>query len=119
MKKISTFGYTLTTLILLSFLMGCGQTTTIRVKGGTQSDVQTHSDIVLTIDVSGCKELPVEQRLECIKEMTNALKELSNVVGILSCAKATKDVSGVSGTTDFVVCWRSINDQDERPSTGG
>ena len=101
-------GKRLLTLIISLILMSCG--TTIRVKGDTQHNVsgsvETKNTIVFTIDTSGCLDVPIEQRLECIKTLVKALEELKNVAEILSCASLAERASGQSGLNLAVACWQ-------------
>lgn len=81
---------------------------THQVEGETihsvQGQVTTRNEIVFTVDTSGCGQVPVEQRLECIQTLVKYLSELKNVAEILYCSGINQAASGPQGANPFVTC---------------
>lgn len=92
--------------IPLPLCLACGPLV-LKVKGGTQSTAETRSDVNLTIriDISGCLDLPPEDRLACIKEVTESVKDLQNAAKILYCAGTDQNAAGGKGANSAVRCW--------------
>jgi glycerate kinase len=84
---------------------GCG--ISHKVKGETTHTVHTESkaEIEIKIDISGCMKLPPEDRLNCVTQMTDAIKELTNAAQILICIGDTSTVSGGQGVDTAKSCW--------------
>lgn len=91
-----------TALTLLS--TGCG--TVVRVKGGTTNTAQTESkaEITFRVDISGCLDIPPEDRLECIQAITESVKEFQDVAKILYCRKLSKDSTGSESPNPPFTC---------------
>lgn len=61
-------------------------------------------EVIVRLDISGCMYLPEYDRLECVREVTNSVKELSNVAKILLCYRSLEEVSGDEGADSNLSC---------------
>lgn len=104
-------------LICLMFLMSCGGT--YRVKGGTENTASgtVTQEYVLRVDVSNCMVLPEQDRLDCIKAITDALKEFVDAAKILLCAKAVEGKSGDESVDPIEQCRELILMEDGNSGT--
>lgn len=68
--------------VLALTLVGCQSA--VKVRGGTTHTVggeaKTKLEVVLTIDVSACKELEPEDQQECIKTIVQSLSDLTSTI---------------------------------------
>ncbi len=72
-------------MMILMIMSGCGFFH--KVSGTTQHNVHTEStaEVIIRIDVSACQDLPAQDRLACINQMTSTIKDLKDVAEILIC----------------------------------
>ncbi len=96
-------------------LTGCG--VYHKIRGNTTHTVQSESKatVVIQIDVSGCMELPVNDRANCIQAITGALKELSNVAKILACVRTAGENAGGESPNIDKSCWEMPSIEDAGP----
>ena len=76
------------------------------MKGGTENHVtsQTTSEVIIRIDLSGCMELPPEERSECIKAVTDSLQEIEDIAKVLYCTRINKTSPGSEGADPTFTC---------------
>lgn len=100
-------------IIFCFLLVSCGAT--IKVKGGSQHVVSgtTTQEVVLKVDISGCMELPEDDRLDCIEAITDALKGITDAAKILLCTKDFESQSGIPGADTPESCRGLIPVEDD------
>ncbi len=100
-------------LLLLSLMMSsCNYT--IKTKGGTTHTAESHStidgkvEVIMSIDISGCMELPEKDRLPCIEAIVDTLKELNNAAEVLLCKRDLEQNAGNASLNPPVSCRKFI-----------
>jgi hypothetical protein len=93
-------------LFASSCLLGTACGAHVKVKGGTTNTVETNSvaEVVFKVDISGCMDLPAEDRIECIKAITDAVKEFQDIAKVLYCTNLVKDDSRKQGPHSPITC---------------
>lgn len=91
----------------------------MKVRGKTQHEQHVDGEVMMTIkiDISGCLEVPPEDRMECIHAVTDSIKELESVAKILLCERNLKKHPRDEGADSLVSCrdLRSMENDGSRP----
>lgn len=65
----------------------------------TTGEQKVTVEVIVRMDISGCLELPVYDRLACVQAIANSLEEIAGVAEILLCVRDLEEAS-VSESTD-------------------
>jgi len=82
----------------------------VKVKGGTEHHAETTTnvdgDVTMTfkIDISGCTSIPEQDRLECIKAITESLEGIKDIAEILLCEGSIEDGTGGKSPNPHLTC---------------
>lgn len=99
-------------LLLCLMMSSCNYT--IKTKGGTTHTAESHStvdgrvEVVMSVDISGCMELPETERLPCIEAIADTLKELTNAADVLLCQRDLEQNPGNAGLNPPVSCRKFV-----------
>lgn len=91
-------------LFLLMSFSGCRMDHVASGQVDTSGNQTIIVDATIRIDISGCMALPEYDRLECVKAVTETLKEFTDVAKVLFCWSAIERESGNEGTDPVVTC---------------
>jgi hypothetical protein len=100
-------------LFLLPMMTNC------RVDHRASGDVGTYGeqrivvDVTVRVDIAGCLALPEYDRLECVRAVTESIKEISDVAEVLLCARDLEALPIGEGADTPASCRGFIASQGE------
>lgn len=100
-------------LFLSMILLNCGVQHHASGEVNTSGTQTIIVDVTIRMDISGCLDLPAEDRLECVKTIANSLEEIAGVAEVLLCVRDLEESPISESANPPESCRRIANDEGE------